>query len=77
MLFYISTIESNRHSQLEVTLCYLFEQLMNAGLLTHEEITSKLMKENQHIIALIEDVEMLEEIESKLRREEVMEEFTN
>ena len=28
----------------------------------HETITRKLMKENEHIIKLIDDVEMLEEI---------------
>ena len=35
------------------------------------------MEENKTIIQLIEDDEMLEEIESKLRRNELMEDFTN
>ena len=50
---------------------------MRVGLRIHQELAEKLMEENKTIILLIEDEEMLEEIESKLRRNELMEDFTN
>jgi hypothetical protein len=41
----------------------LFEQILIAGVSSHAEIVVQLTEENKNIIALIDDVEMLEEIE--------------
>jgi 16S rRNA A1518/A1519 N6-dimethyltransferase RsmA/KsgA/DIM1 with predicted DNA glycosylase/AP lyase activity len=50
---------------------------MRLGALRHEEITKNLVKENQNLIALIEDDDLLEELENKLRSSEELEDFTN
>lgn len=46
---------------------------MASGLSTQEDITKRLIQEHKQIIAMIEDEEMMEEIEEKLRRNEAME----
>lgn len=33
----------------------------------HEEVTSKLIDQSRHLLNLVEDVELLEDIEEKLR----------
>lgn len=50
---------------------------MGSGLLKYEEITGRLVEENKQMILLIEDEEMLEELEQRLRQREEMEVFTS
>ena len=45
IMFYIK--ETNRmemNKQVEKTICYMFEQMLNCGTAIHSEITQKLMK---------------------------------
>ncbi len=58
-------------------ICFLLGEMMRLGGAQHEEITKALVKENQALIALVEDEDLLQELEARLRQSESLENFTN
>lgn len=46
----------------EDVICFCLAEFMRLGATRHEEITKELVKENQHLIALIEDDDLMEEL---------------
>jgi hypothetical protein len=56
----------------EEVVCFLLGELMRLGAAQHEEITRTLVKENQSLIALVEDEDLLQELEARLRQSELL-----
>jgi len=60
-LYYISRLQNKKiANSIEEILCYLFYQILTAGISSHADIVAQLTIENKNIIALIDDLEMLE-----------------
>ena len=62
IIHYIKSIGEKASSQVKIfeeTICYYLGEFMRLGVLEHEEIIKKLVKENQHLLGLIEDEDIL------------------
>lgn len=56
IMHYIKSIGEKESSQAKIfeeTICYYLAEFMRLGVLEHEEIIKKLVKENQHLLGLI------------------------